>query len=359
MQFVRDEEHQMLVDTVRRFAREVLQESAETHDRRGAVNPELSTSLAELGLFGLLLPESEGGFDAPACLALDVVEELAVADGAVGWLAGGHLTAVGASARTEAIAADEMAAALAGDGWWGVATATATRSAVLRRIWVPDRGGGRLEFARAGFEPSPTCLGLRGAGLGRTGRADHASQGGHADHASQGGHAAGSGSERGTAAPGSPDPGAADPGAVLFAPEGVEAVAAAVALGVGRAALEAARIYAQERSQFGRPIADFQAVQWKLADGLTALDGARLLLHHGVAHGDRFSLLFGAQRAADAAVTAAWEAVQIYGGNGFIREYPVERHLRDAQTVRAWLISPPHPSDFMTGWQVRGGSGLG
>ncbi|HJL40803.1 MAG TPA: acyl-CoA dehydrogenase family protein, partial [Myxococcales bacterium LLY-WYZ-16_1] len=66
MQFVRDEEHQMLVDTVRRFAREVLQESAETHDRRGAVNPELSTSLAELGLFGLLLPESEGGFDAPA-----------------------------------------------------------------------------------------------------------------------------------------------------------------------------------------------------------------------------------------------------------------------------------------------------
>jgi alkylation response protein AidB-like acyl-CoA dehydrogenase len=139
----------------------------------------------------------------------------------------------------------------------------------------------------------------------------------------------------------------------------VEAVAAAVALGVGRAALEAARIYAQERSQFGRPIADFQAVQWKLADGLTALDGSRLLLHHGVAHGDRFCLLFGAQRAADAAVTAAWEAVQIYGGNGFIREYPVERHLRDAQTVRAWLISAPHPSDFMTGWQVRGGSGLG
>ncbi len=111
---------------------------------------------------------------------------------------------------------------------------------------------------------------------------------------------------------------------------------AALALGVGTGALREASRYAKDRQAFGRPIADFQAIQWMLADSATELNAARLLVWRaarrcdsGRPYGKEASMakLFAAQ----AAMRACERAVQVHGGYGYTDEFPVERYLRDAK----------------------------
>ncbi len=107
----------------------------------------------------------------------------------------------------------------------------------------------------------------------------------------------------------------------------------AQALGIGRAVLEESLAYARTREQFGRPIAEFQAIQWKLADMAVALDAAELLLLKAAWLEDRHECFEreAAQAkllASDAAMAAAVEGVQILGGYGYCTDYPMERHLR-------------------------------
>ena len=107
-------------------------------------------------------------------------------------------------------------------------------------------------------------------------------------------------------------------------------------LGVGQAAIEAASRYALERKQFGRPISNFQAIQWKIADAATELEAARLLLmnaafrkEQGKSYAKEASMakLF----ATEAANRVCYEAMQIYGGYGYTTDFPVERYSRDAR----------------------------
>ncbi len=106
------------------------------------------------------------------------------------------------------------------------------------------------------------------------------------------------------------------------------------AVGIARAALEAAVAYARERKQFGRPIAEFQAIQWMLADAATEIEAAQLLAFRAAALKEK-GKAFGPQAAmakvfaSEAGNRACQKAVQVLGGYGYIREYPVERHLRD------------------------------
>jgi hypothetical protein len=111
---------------------------------------------------------------------------------------------------------------------------------------------------------------------------------------------------------------------------------AAFSLGIAQAALEASIRYARSRRQFDHPIADFQAIQFKVAEMATKVDASRLLTWRAAALADRgkphtaessMAKLF----ASEAAVEVALEAVQLHGGYGYIKEYPVERHLRDAK----------------------------
>jgi len=108
------------------------------------------------------------------------------------------------------------------------------------------------------------------------------------------------------------------------------------AVGIGRAALEASRRYAKDRVQFGKPIAEFQAIQMMLADMATELDAARLLVWRAAWMQDkklRTTLESSEAKyfAARASMRACNNAIQIHGGYGYTREFDVERYLRDAK----------------------------
>jgi alkylation response protein AidB-like acyl-CoA dehydrogenase len=110
----------------------------------------------------------------------------------------------------------------------------------------------------------------------------------------------------------------------------------AMALGLGEAALRAAIKYAKEREQFGKPLANFQAIQWKIANMSTELEAARLLIYRAAqlhVEGKRATLESSQAKlfASEAAIRACNEAIQIHGGYGYIKEYPVERFWRDAK----------------------------
>ncbi len=116
---------------------------------------------------------------------------------------------------------------------------------------------------------------------------------------------------------------------------------AAQAVGIGRASLEDALAYAKEREAFGQRIADFQAIQGKLADMATEIDAARLLTWRAASMRDRGER-YGPEAAmaklfaSDVAVRAARECVQIFGGYGYLRDYPAERHYRDAKITEIY-----------------------
>ncbi len=116
---------------------------------------------------------------------------------------------------------------------------------------------------------------------------------------------------------------------------------AAQALGIARAALEEAVAYAKERKAFGQPIAQFQAIQFMLADMATELDAARLLTHRAAAMKDE-----GARHTAESAMAKLFasemcervtsKALQIHGGYGYVKEFDVERHWRDSRITEIY-----------------------
>ena len=110
----------------------------------------------------------------------------------------------------------------------------------------------------------------------------------------------------------------------------------AMSIGIGRACLEDSVSYAKERQQFGKPIADFQAIQWMLSDMATELDAARLMVYYAAQLKDEgkrctkeasMAKLFSSEMV----MKAATKAVQIHGGYGYTHDYPVERYFRDAK----------------------------
>ncbi len=115
----------------------------------------------------------------------------------------------------------------------------------------------------------------------------------------------------------------------------------AQAVGIAQAALDAGLTYSQQRQQFGKPIAEFQAIQWKLADMQTRIDAARLLVWRAAALKDA-GQQFGREAsiaklfASEAATFCADAALQIYGGYGYLKAHPVERYYRDAKACELY-----------------------
>ena len=116
---------------------------------------------------------------------------------------------------------------------------------------------------------------------------------------------------------------------------------ASQAIGIGRAVLEGALEYAKTREQFKKPISSFQAIQWKLADMATELDAAELLTLRAAWLEDNKkpyekAAAMAKMYASDAAMRASIEGVQILGGYGYCKEYPMERHMRDAKICQIY-----------------------
>ena len=116
---------------------------------------------------------------------------------------------------------------------------------------------------------------------------------------------------------------------------------AAQAIGIGRAALEHSRTYAAERRQFGQAIADFEAIQFKLADMAKGVAASRALLHATATAKDRGEAVtlpaaMSKLLASETAMSVTREAVQIFGGYGYVTDYPVERLFRDAKVTEIY-----------------------
>ncbi|HUG56496.1 MAG TPA: acyl-CoA dehydrogenase family protein [Candidatus Limnocylindrales bacterium] len=353
---LRYRDEQLLVrDTVRDFVRARIAPNAAAWSERGTFPLELLPELAGLGLTGLAVPEDLGGAGLDLLTAALVMEELGAGDGSVALTLAAHNSLC--LGHLLVAASDEQ-----------------------KRRWVPPLARGERLGAWALTEP--------GSGSDAVAVSSRARRDGDAyvldgrkqliTNGSIAGFAvvlAGSG-ERALSAFGvdAGTPGfrsgpperkmglhASDTAALVL--DGVRVPASdrigeegrafedtkkvldrgrvgigALAIGLGRASLEAAVAHAKERRQFGRPIADFQMIQWHLARARTELDAARLLVHRAAALADA-GRPFSAQAsmaklyASEAGSRAANASLQVLGGYGYLRDHPVERHLRDARLM--------------------------
>ena len=123
--------------------------------------------------------------------------------------------------------------------------------------------------------------------------------------------------------------------------DGSRIIIGAQAVGIAHAAMEASLTYAQQRHQFGKPIAEFQAIQWMLAEMATRISAARLLLYHAAdlkRQGEPFSRESAMAKlfASEVATSATSKAIQIHGGIGYFKEMPLERYFRDAKVTEIY-----------------------
>ena len=355
------QEHVQIRAQTRRFADEVIRPIAAELDRTERFPAELYGEMARLGLFGISVAEADGGAGADCLAYALVMEELArgyasIADQCglvelVGTLLGEHGTAAQKARylapllRAERRCAYAITEAEAGSDVAGIRT-TATRTA----------HGWRLDGAKLWIHNAPVCdfavvLARTDPQAGRRGMSIFL-----VDRDRPGFEAGPKERKMGQCA--SPVGGLRFEGVELtedarLGPEnrGFHMMMsvldkgrvgiAALAVGILQAALEAALDHARTRRQFGQAIAGFQGIQWMLADMAKDLAAARLLTHDAAAaldRGERATLPASIAKcfASDAAVQHTSNAVQIFGGSGYIRGFEVERLYRDAKIAQIY-----------------------
>lgn len=357
MNFDLPESHREIQRSVREFCLRHVAPQARRWDEEERFPKEIIPALAELGLLGIRIPEDLGGAGLDTLAYALIVEEIARFDGSLALtvashngLGTGHILAFGTDAQRARYlpraASGEWLAAWAltepgsgsdaagmrttavrrGDGWvlngtkmfitqgsvGGFCVVLARTSPERRQkgitAFVVEHGTPGFRASRhiekLGMRASDTCeLVLEDCWVpdeNRVGEVDH----GFIDTLQ-----------------------ILDRGRVSIA---------ALALGLGEGALDAAVQYAKDRKQFGKPIADFQAIQWMLADSRAELDAARVLTHRAALladRGERYSAEASMAKlyASEAASRVCSRALQVHGGYGYTREFPVERHLRDAK----------------------------
>jgi len=353
---VLSEEETLFRDSVREFADAEIAPRAQAMERAGRYDPELLAKLFEMGLMGIDVPEAYGGSAGTffqACLA---VEEISRADAAVGVLVDvqntlvtnaidRHGTAEQKSGYLTRLARDTVASyCLSEAGSGSDAFALQCRAVpsdggfVLNghKLWITNaaEAGIFLVFAtvdpKAGYKGITAFLVERddpGFSLGKREdklgiRASSTCEILFEDCRIPAGRVLG-------------EIGAGYKIAIQTLNEGRIGIGAQM-LGVGRAALEAAVRYAKERVQFGKPLSEFQAMRFQLADGATRLEGARLLVYNAARLRDA-GLPFVKEAAmaklyaSEAAERICAMAVEVLGGNGYTSEYPVERYYRDVK----------------------------
>ena len=359
----------------RDFAQAEIEPNASTWDREHGFPRELLGKLAELGLLGVCIPEEYGGAGADFPSYILVLEELSRADAGVGVTVAVHTSAVtlpilgfgtdeqrsrfvpplargeaiGAFALTEPEAGSDAgslrtAATANGDGW----TITGSKQ------WITNGGFGGtvLAFARTDQDtPGPRGVSafiLDGdqvrvtreeekLGLNSSSTVDLAIEGARVGR-DRLLHEEGKGFS-----------------VAMATLDGGRIGIAAQALGIAQAAYDVAREYSLERRQFGKRIADFQAIQWKLADMATELDAARLLVYRAawLKEEGRPHTEAGAKAklfASEMATRQTSAAIQILGGYGYTKEFPVERYYRDAKITEIYEGTSEIQRVVIAGW---------
>ena len=357
MDFVLGDEHRHIQETIRDFGEREIRPHAAEWDRTARFPRETVRRLGELGFLGVSLPEDVGGGGADTLANLLVIEGIARYDASLGLTVASHTGL--ASGHVNQFASDALRRRclprMARGEWLGAwcltepgsgsdAAALRTRARRDGDHWVLD--GAKMFITQGSVGHVYVVIAATDAALGKRGISAFVV-------------------ERGT-------PGlsngrtieklglrASDTAEVIL--ESVRVPAdhligeegqgfkqalrlldagrlgiAAWCLGIGRGALEDALAYAKERTAFGRPIAELQAIQFMLADMATRLDAARVLLYRGAFLKEagrpfRAEASMAKLLASEAAMWATTKAVQIFGGYGYMRDYPVERYMRDAK----------------------------
>jgi hypothetical protein len=359
------EEQAAIVETARRFGAEHLRPYAAAWDRDAHFEPALVAKLGALGFLGMLLPPEHDGLGLDRVTYLMALEEIAAADASTGVMMSVHnslptqmLETLGTPEQIRRFLAPMARGELLGGFALSEPDAGSDASAI--RCQAVRDGDDWIISGTKAWITSGTHAGVVIAMVRTdTPEARRRSKGISAfiltpDLA--GYHVGKKEDKMGLRA--SPTvqlvfDGMRVPGDRMLGAEGMGFIyamrslehgrlgIAAQAIGIARAAFEAAAAYAVERKQFGRPIAEFQGVQFKLADMATRIAAARSLLHTTAAAKDR-----GAAVPAEvsmcklfASETAMWvttQAIQVLGGYGYVKEYPVERYFRDAKATEIY-----------------------
>jgi len=345
----------------RELAEAEIVPNATSWDRSHRFPDELYPKLAELGLMGACIPEEYGGAGADFLSYILVLEELSRADAGVGVTVAVHTSAttlpiltfgtdeqksrfVPPLARGEQLGAFALTESGSGSDAGSLRTVAEQEGEEWvitgSKQWITNgsRAGTFVLFART----DPATAGARGIscfvlsaehvrvtreeeklGLNSSTTSDLAIEGARAGR-DRLLHEEGRGFR-----------------IAMATLDGGRIGIAAQALGIAQAAYDVARRYAHEREQFGRRIGDFQAIQWKLADMATEIDAARLLTYRAAwlkqegrphtAEGAKAKLY-----ASEMARRQTAEAIQILGGYGYTKEYPVERFYRDAKITEIY-----------------------
>ncbi|MEM6559694.1 MAG: acyl-CoA dehydrogenase [Myxococcota bacterium] len=357
MHFNHSPDQEMLRDTVRRFVQERVVPNAREWDREHRFPRDVVSELGEMGLMGISVPENYGGSGFGSIETAIVVEEVAKGDGSLALtvashngLCTGHISMfanegqkdryLGALSSGQKLGAwglsepgsgsDAVAmetnAVRDGDAWVLNGSKIFITQGTVADVFVvmarTDRDKGSrgvtafiLERGMAGFTQNPILhkLGMRASDTAEL----------HFEN---------------VRVPDANRIGQEGEGFIqtLQILDKGRITIGALALGLGRGAFDHARRYATERKQFGKPLSDFQAIQFKLADMATELDAADLLVRRAAAlcdEGQRFGREASMCKlfASEAAMRATDQAIQIHGGYGYTAEFPVERYYRDAK----------------------------
>jgi alkylation response protein AidB-like acyl-CoA dehydrogenase len=357
MDFQLDESHEQIRRMVGDFCEQEVKPRARGWDETGAFPRETVTRLGELGLLGVTVPEELGGAGLDLLALAVVVEEIARHDGSLALTVASHNGLGSSQIRffgTEAqrrrwlppLARGEKLAAwaLTEPGSGSDAAALRTRAERRGDRWILNGtktfitqgsvGDTFVVLARTSPEKAQkgiTAFVLEPDMKGFTRRAIHGKLGMRSSDTAEL-------VLEDVEVPdenriGDVDHGFLDTLAIL---DRGRITIGALAVGLGRGAIEEARVYAKERKAFGKPIAEFQAIAFALADMATEVDAARLLVWRaatlcdaGRPFGREASM--GKLFSSEAAMRATSKAIQVLGGYGYTRDFPVERHYRDAK----------------------------
>lgn len=363
MNFQLTEEHEMIRKMVRDFARNEVAPTAAERDEEARFDREIFDKMAELGLTGIPWPEEYGGIGSDFLAYCIAVEELSRVDASVGVMLSAHTSLAGwpiykfgneeqkqkylrPMAQGEKIGAYCLTEPGSGSDAGGMRT-TARRDGdnyVLNGSKIFITNGGEAETYVV-FAVTDTEKGTRG---GQTAFIVESSYPGFSVGKKE--KKLGIRSSPTTEiifdnciVPAENVLGQEGEGfkIAMMTLDGGRNGIAAQAVGIAQGALDAAADYAKERVQFGKPIAAQQGVSFKLADMATEVEAARLLTYqaawlesNGLPYGKEsaMSKLF----AGDTAMKVTTEAVQVFGGYGYTKDYPVERYMRDAKITQIY-----------------------